>query len=51
MPSSFSRFLDEEELQKAREMYLEALDALEEDDEGVSGTEDGEHDEGELPQP
>ncbi|MEU4746060.1 hypothetical protein AB0G02_37140 [Actinosynnema sp. NPDC023658] len=33
MPSSFSRFLDEDELVKVRELYLESLAALDEDEE------------------
>ncbi|MER5703218.1 hypothetical protein ABT023_14915 [Micromonospora sp. NPDC002296] len=32
MPSSFSRFLDEAELAKVRELYLESLDALDDDE-------------------
>lgn len=32
MPSSFSRFLDETELAKVRELYLESLDALDDDE-------------------
>lgn len=33
MPSSFSRFLDETELKKVRELYLESLAALDAEDE------------------
>ena len=32
MPSSFSRFLDESELQKVRDLYLESLAALDAED-------------------
>ncbi|SFJ03048.1 hypothetical protein SAMN05216275_10681 [Streptosporangium canum] len=39
MPSSFSRFLDDEELQKVRELYLQSLE------------DDGETPEGESPEP
>ncbi len=32
MPNSFSRFLNDEELQKVRDLYLEALQEVEEDE-------------------
>jgi hypothetical protein len=32
MPSSFSRLLDEDELQKIRELYLQSLAALEDEE-------------------